>query len=141
MVKLSIQDSRTIPEGSHPGRIAAIDTRETQFGTYLDIVVDILDKDGKLLGSPTVGMPARITPGTDLGKLLKKFGIDVADVGADVDLDEILLRQPIQCSTHDVHTENGVFAEIDKDSLGPHPQLTLEDVWGGMGEQDSEVSE
>lgn len=133
-VVLAVQESRSIPAGTHLGRITSIETRETdRFGTYVDIGVDILDleDDGEiiLLGSDSVGFPAKLTPKSWLGQLLEKFGAPIGEPGATINIAETLKGRAVQFETEDERTDHGTYAVIDKQSLRPHPSLSESDVW------------
>lgn len=136
-IVLGIQESRSIPEGTHSGRIQNVSTRQTDFGPYVDLeigILDVSDETPTLLGSDTVGFPAKLTPNSWLGQLVAKFGVDLENPGGEIDVAELLEEQAVQFETEDEKTEHGNFARIEKQSVRPHPTLDHDDVWG-MGDE------
>ena len=131
-LKMNVQSHRSIPEGQHPGRIVKLSTRETNFGPYLDVAIDVLDMSGEspeVISTLTAGYPAKITSQTYLGQLLERFGVNLEE-GSAIDLAEILQETPVIFSTEDERTEDGTFAQIEKQTVRPHPEFSHEDVWG-----------
>lgn len=142
-VVLSVQESRSIPEGTHTGRIRELSTRpDTPYGPYLDIEVDILDMESEdaplVLGDDSVGFPAKITEQSWLGQLLEKFGANLGEPGEQIDVAEVLEGRAVQFETEDENTEHGTFASILKKTVRPHPDYDEEDVWGQDSEEETE---
>lgn len=124
-VTLSVEQSRSIPAGEHEGRIAAVSLRDSGPWPYVDVDIDLHGDDGSIITTLTAGYPARITPRTNLGSLLSRFGVAVeklAEDEAEIDISEVLSGEPVIFETKDVHSENGTFAEIIPESVSPAPE-------------------
>ena len=119
MVKLQVEESRAIAPGTHKGRIATLIERETEsYGTYLDLLVDVFDANDEIITTLSVGYPAKINASTRLGKLLKRFGVELV-TGTEIDPEEILTGKTVQFVTEDEKNENGTWARIDPDTVAP----------------------
>lgn len=144
-IVLSVQESRSIPEGTHTGRIRELSTRpDTPVGPYLDIEIDILDMSEdtpKVLGSDSPGFPAKLTSNSWLAQLVEKFGVNIGEPGQEIDLEEILVGEAIQFETEDEKTEHGTFANIMKQTIRPHPDYEESDVWDDGVEDEDEGGE
>lgn len=130
-VVLSVKESRSIPEGEHVGIVRGLSTRESKFGPYVDLSIAVINLDGSqpsVVSTLDPSYPANITPDTMLGQLLSRFGIDLESrTGEGLGLREILVDKVVQFETKDVRTENGTFAEIERETVELSSQYDRED--------------
>jgi len=105
-----------LSEGEHRGTIVDLQEKEVDVGkeesaTYLDLIIDVVDEEGQ----GKVGYNLYITPQSELGKLLKKFGKDVS-VGSDVNVTGTLREKAIKFYVSE--NEDG-YTEIKKETIKP----------------------
>ena len=111
MVKVVVQDTKKLADGVHQGTITRIEERTDPFN-YIDIYIECEGIELK------VGYPNRVTPQSSLGKLLKRFGIEL-QVGKEIDLDQVLKGKQVSFMTISEETEKGTFSRILQDSVKP----------------------
>lgn len=118
-----VESSQTIEEGTHLGRVADLSIRETNFeNDYLNFDIDLVDEErGQIVTTLNFGFPFKVTERTLLGKLLKQFGVQVDEPGVEVDVGEELIGEYLQFETYMKKTEDGEYAEIDKESVRKAP--------------------
>lgn len=125
-VTLKGEESRRIPEGAHTGSLSFSGLRETQVpdgkggvkdATYAHVsIVD--DASGIALDR---GFPARVTPDTELGKLISVMTGRPVVKGADYDLTAILQGR-VRFMTQDEQAKDGsgrVFARVVAGTITP----------------------
>lgn len=115
MPSMIVEESRTVPDGNHTGVITKVvsETRGEEGFRYVDIHVSD-DESGVAI---KVGYPAsRVTPETDLGQLLARFGASVV-VGQAVNFG--VLKGRVSFVTDTEKTKNGKFARVLRESLRP----------------------
>lgn len=122
---LPVEETVLIPSGNYEGVLSVLGIRTQEHQgeeiRYLDLETDITyeNDEGK---NETVtlrtGFPARITPGTMLGKLLVSFGVPVKDLaGKDkINPTEILDER---LATFTVKRSEDGFSEIVRESILP----------------------
>jgi hypothetical protein len=114
------RESLQIPEGLHPAKITGLKVEKRgkdKTYEYIDVHVDVMDvktKDGK---HPNIkmGMPFDLSVNTQLGHLLKAFGVTDEQItgGESMDLEKVLsVGRNVKIVTTDVTTDKGTFAEI-----------------------------
>lgn len=72
------------PHTEYTGEITDLQTRESEFGLYLDIEIDV--DDIPLQDTPSYRIPDEVTPNHDLGKLIERFTGDRVQPGENYDL-------------------------------------------------------
>ena len=72
------------PHTAYTGEITDLQTRESEFGLYLDIEIDV--DDIPLQDTPSYRIPDEVTPNHDLGKLIERFTGDRVQPGENYDL-------------------------------------------------------
>lgn len=115
-LKLSVEESFKLREGLHEGKITEVHrniTTNKETGEKYDYVnITILPDEMDFAVS--VGFPARITPKTGLGNLIKKF-TDI-ETGKSIDVKKLLLNKRISFMT--TNTEEG-YVNIVKETIKP----------------------
>lgn len=110
-MNIEVEKPTVIEDGSHTGIIKDVLYRETPF-RYTDLLIEF--NDGIQL---KCGYPTKVMVDSMLGKLLKRFGVVVAE-GMSVDPDVLKGKQ---CSfmTMQKKSVRGTFANIIPDSVKP----------------------
>lgn len=121
MPKARVERSVEIPDGSYEGIIRETQWREIEGekGTfeYVDVFIDI--EEFPEVSNLKVSYPFKITQLTLLGQVLQRFGVNLEDVGAMIEIDDYLLGRKVYFSLMNKETSNGKFAVIDKNSIVP----------------------
>lgn len=116
-MKVKVQKSFKVEDGSHKGVITEVNFREKPH-KYTDLVIEFkpegFDKEINL----TVGFPTVITNESRLGRLLKRFGIELVE-DADLEPDQILVNKPCTFMTLTEKNDNGTFAKVIHESVKP----------------------
>lgn len=112
---IAVEESRTVPDGQHTGSIAKVvyEKRGEEGFPYVDVHVT------ESVSGVTIkaGYAAsRITPETDLGRLLARFG---ATVKPGQNADFSVLAGDVEFTTDTERSKNGRFARVQLDSLRP----------------------
>ena len=113
-VELVVEESKRIEEGKHVGKIVDITYRDEPF-QYIDFHIEIPEKQVVL----KAGYPARITPDSSLGKLLKRLELELK-IGEKITLSTLrkkLLGKDVAFLTQNEETDLGTFARIVPSSL------------------------
>jgi len=103
-------------EGEHKGTIIDYNKKEVEVGkedlaTYLDLIIDDPSEEGR----GKVGYNYYVTPQSELGKLLKRFGVNIG-VGSNVDVKDAIIGNKIKFYVQE--NEDG-YTEIKKDTVKP----------------------
>ena len=104
-----IQPDMVIDDGVHQGIIISVEERTKPY-QYIDVNIEF--EEGKKIKA---GFPDFVSPSSLLGILLSKFGADLQDVGANLDIDKILIGKKVEFQT----LKAGKYANIVKGSLKP----------------------
>jgi len=113
-VELVVEESKRIEEGKHVGKIVDITYRDWPF-QYIDFHIELPEKQVVL----KVGYPAKITPDSSLGKLLKRLELELK-IGEKITLSTLkkkLLGKDVSFLTQNKETDLGTFARIVPSSL------------------------
>lgn len=111
MVEIIAEDSLSLEDGQHKGKILGVEDRESKEGyKYSDIIIEESKTGIKL----KCGVPSRITANTSLGLILENFGIEVQPKKA-YDPDSLLKNKLVSFLTK----KKGNFAEVIPDTLKP----------------------
>lgn len=117
-VEFTVEASRTVPDGEHTGEIvsAAINRRGEEGFQYLDVIV----RDDESEVEIKAGYAAsRITPETDLGHLLARFGAPVQPDQKVRPIQVLKAGTRVAFTTETERNKNGRFARVILDSLRP----------------------
>lgn len=123
-LKMKAEEYQGLEPGSYEGRFESFevrthenkDTDETY--TYLDVGIAVETDDGTISEKAGFSISSGLTPKTDLGKLLKRFGVDVksaAKNGDEIDVEAELEGK--NCKF--VVEEHGDFTRVDRDTIVP----------------------
>lgn len=72
------------PHTEYTGEITELQTRESEYGLYLDIEIDV--DNISLQDTPSYRIPDEVTPNHDLGKLIERFTGERVQPGENYDL-------------------------------------------------------
>ncbi len=107
-MKVEVKESKGIEPGEHKGEIVGFDKRDTVIKgddvTYFDINIEEEETEVELSHS----VPLNVSESSNLGKLLKKFGVEL-NPGDKVDPEEELEGKKVKFQT--INNDDG-FAEI-----------------------------
>jgi len=102
-------------EGKHNFMILEVNFNDTDYGQYAELTLGFEDEEADF--EPTVGFPAKISPNTQLGKLIEEVDGEL-QIGEGYDLEEILVGESIEAEL--IQNEDG-FYEVVKDKNGKLP--------------------
>ena len=118
-LEMEVEASKKVEEGKHIGTIVRLETREgvskKNNKPYKYVDVHILEENGAELKA---GYSAFITPSSQLGKLLQRFGV-VLLTGAKVDLEGALLQRRCTFLTKDRESGGAVYSDVVIDTVKP----------------------
>ena len=100
-------------EGTYEFLILEVEFRETDYGKYAEFTLGFENEEADF--EPTVGFPAKISPNTQLGKLIEAVTEEGLKVGEGYDLEELLVGEVIEAEL--LQNEEG-FYEVVKDKNG-----------------------
>jgi len=116
-MKVPVTKSFRVEDGSHKGIITEVNFRDKPH-KYTDLVIEFqpdgFDKKIQL----TVGFPTVITNESRLGRLLKRFGVDLVE-DTDLEPDKILVNKPCSFMTLTEKNDNGSFTKVIHESVKP----------------------
>lgn len=112
---LKVQKAIRLKDGEHVGKITKIRHRSREFN-YVDIeITTFMDKKPiKLIA----GFPEFITEFSRLGKLLRRFGINLY-VGKEINIKKELFDVAVKFTTYTQKSKKGEFAKILEDTIRP----------------------
>lgn len=118
MTKLQVQESKTLEDGKHQGKIVEIENKPITVNgedkPYLHIWIKPTDADFKLKYSVSHNLSEK----SKLGKLLKNFNIGLS-VGQEIDIEPTLIDKDVVFVTIQKQGNTGKFVEIAEDSIKP----------------------
>lgn len=102
------------PNTEYTGEITDLQTRESEFGLYLDIEIDV---DGlPIQDTPSYRIPEEVTPVHDLGKLIRRFTGEQVEVGESYDLANLFsIGTQVAFETGDEGDDG--YVNIDKNTV------------------------
>lgn len=108
-----------LEEGLHMGRIEKlgkkeVETTEGKSADYLNLVISATGENGEKVEA-TAGYPLRVTRRTMLGKLIKRFGHDLA-VDQELALDNLLVGHEVQFQ---IATDEEGYKNVLRDTVRP----------------------
>ena len=118
-MEIPIKEHKVIPAGEHYGVIIKVDYR-TQPLEYTDYHLSFVAEGERV--TVKASYPTNITPETIHGKMLARFGLQIAP-GLKVDPDK-LIGLKCEFTTMNKPTPKGTFPEVMRDSLKPMPVET-----------------
>lgn len=115
MPTMKVEESKTVPDGSHLGNIEDVvfDQRGDEGFPYIDVVIQDEATGVKIKAGYAA---SRVTPETELGRLLKRFGF-TPEVGKEVDWSVLQGRVSFQTETEKKKT--GKFARVLLETVRP----------------------
>lgn len=115
-MEIDIKEHKKIPDGEHEGIIIGVQYRDTPL-RYTDYCLAFLVDDERV--NVKASYPTNITPETIHGRMLARFGLQIA-AGLKVDPDKLI---GLKClfSTVNKTTPKGTFPEVMRDTLKPAP--------------------
>jgi len=116
-MKLIVQKTNKISDGTHTGVIVGVEYREKPY-EYTDLVIEF-ENSLRI----KAGFPTSVTPDSKLGKIMQAFGQGLS-VGDEVEPEKIFIGQKCSFMTMTETTERGSFAKVVPGSLKhiPAPQ-------------------
>ena len=105
-----------VEDGLHKGVIIgleAVQRGEKKF-EYIDITIEF--EEGKRIKA---GYPDSVSPESNFGKLLQRFGVDLAAVGTEIDVQKPLLSMVCQFMTISEDKNGNTYSKVLPESLKP----------------------
>lgn len=119
-LEYTVEASRTVPDGDHEGTISDVQLveRGEEGFRYLDVYVKENASGVEIKAGYAA---AKVTPETDLGHLLQRFGADVSEGSTVRPLSFMKERvgAAVNFATTTERNKNGRFARVTLDSLQP----------------------
>lgn len=112
-LKMKMGATKALPDGNHTGTITKVEQRNNGGYDYVDLHIAVEKHTDVPL---RYGVPARLTPKSDLGKLVRLFTGEEYEEGAELDLEKIFGARKVKFVTS---TDDNGFGRVNKGTFKP----------------------